>query len=172
MKRLQQKIVSVVESDEDVPKARMRGLHRVNKLPQSGILPAERDYGKGAECVEGGSIALRLGTVRHSRDRSMFELGFGPKETDYLSDLELSETFSLPKRPSKDTNNLHKKVMQNSSELAEPRRLPTACFGLVKKQETESYATQVVDSQPSFGDRVALRTREAKRNSNPFTEKR
>ena len=60
--------------------------------------------------------------------------------------------------------------MRNSSELAEPRRLPTACFGLIRKQETESYATQVVDSQPEFGDRVALRTRETKRKLNPFVE--
>ena len=43
--------------------------------------------------------------------------------------------------------------MRNSSELDEPRRLPTACFGLVRKQETESYATQVVYSQPEVEDR-------------------
>ena len=45
--------------------------------------------------------------------------------------------------------------MRNSSELAEPRRLPTACFGLVQKQETESYATQVVDSHLEIDDRGA-----------------
>ena len=60
--------------------------------------------------------------------------------------------------------------MRNSSELAESRRLPTACFVLIRKQKTESYATQVVDSQPEFGDRVALHTRETKRMLNPFVE--
>ena len=92
----------------------------------------------------------------------MFGFGFGPQETDYLSDLRMSETFSLPKRPSKDTNNSYKKANQNSSELAEPRRLPTACFGLVQKQETELYSTQVVDSQPE----VEERKRHEKQNAN------
>ena len=62
--------------------------------------------------------------------------------------------------------------MRNSSELAEPRRLPTACFGLVKNQETESYATQVVDSYPGVEDRGAQATREIKRKLNPFVEER
>ena len=100
----------------------------------------------------------------------MFGLGFGPKETDYLSDLRTSETFDFPKKPSKDTNNLYKKAMRNSSELAEPRRLPTACFGLVRKQETESYKTQVVDSQPGFEERGAQATQEMNRKLNPFLE--
>ena len=60
--------------------------------------------------------------------------------------------------------------MRDSSEPAEPRRLPTACFGLVRKQQTESYATQVVDSQPKLGDRIAMRMRETKRKFNPFVE--
>ena len=60
--------------------------------------------------------------------------------------------------------------MRNSSELAEPRRLTTACFGLVRKQETESYATQVVDSNPKVEDREAQATREMKRKLNPFIE--
>ena len=58
--------------------------------------------------------------------------------------------------------------MRNSSELAEPRRLPTACFGLVWKQETELHTTQVVDLQPEVGDRGAQATREIKRKLNPF----
>ena len=64
----------------------------------------------------------------------------------------MSETYSLPKRPSKDTNTFHKKAKQNSSELAEPRRFPKACFGLRQKQETESYATQVAGSNIEFGN--------------------
>ena len=82
----------------------------------------------------------------------------------------MSETSSLPKRPSKDTNKFYKKTMQNFSELASSRRLPTACFGLVRKQETESYATQVVDSHPEFGVRGAQATRETKRKLNPFVK--
>ena len=115
----------------------------------------ERESKGEAEFVEDGSVVMRSEAVQHSRMHPTFGFGDGPKETVYLSDLRMSETFGLPKRLSKDTNNLHKKTMRNSSELAEPHRLPMACFGLVKKQETESYATQVVDS---FGDRVALRT--------------
>ena len=84
--------------------------------------------------------------------------------------LEPSETFSLPNRPSKDTNPFHKKATRNSSELTVPRRLPTACFGLVRKQETESHATQVVDSQPEVEDRGAQATREIKHKLNPFVE--
>ena len=60
--------------------------------------------------------------------------------------------------------------MRNSSELAESRRLPTACFGLVQKQETESYATQVVDSQPEVEGRGAQATWATKRKLNPFVE--
>ena len=60
--------------------------------------------------------------------------------------------------------------MRNSSELAKPHRLPTACFGLVRKQETESYATQVEDSQPEVEDRGVQATREMKRKLNPFLQ--
>ena len=42
----------------------------------------------------------------------------------------------LLKRRSKDTNNHHKKENQNSSELAEPCRSPTACFGLNRKKRS------------------------------------
>ena len=62
------------------------------------------------------------------------------------------------------------KAMRNSSELAESRRLPTACFGSVWKQETESYATQVADSQPKGEKRGAQATRETKRKLNTFVE--
>ena len=99
-------------------------------------------------------------------------LGFGPKETNNPGGMKTSETYSLPNRPSKDKTNLHKKAKQHSSELAEPRRLPTASFVFVQKQETELYATQVVDSYPEFGECVAFtqRTRETKRKLNPFVE--
>ena len=63
MTRLQQKIALAMKSDEGVPKAKVLGLHSANKLPQSGTLPTERDNGKGAECVGGGSIAQRSGTI-------------------------------------------------------------------------------------------------------------
>ena len=182
MTRLRQKIVSAVESDEDVPKARIRGLHRVNKLPQSGILPAERDYGKGAECVEGGSVALRSGTVQHSRDRLEFGFGFGPKETDHFGDLELSGTGCSPNRPSRDINPFNKKTLQNSSELALFRRSPTASSGSVQVRETELHATYSVDSPyevevrgaqatretMEVEAREAQATREMKRKLNPF----
>ena len=131
-----------------------------------------RESKREAEYVEDGPVAMRSGTVQHSRDRPMFGLGFGPKKTDYLSDLEVSGAFSSPNRPSKDTNLSYKKAKQNTSELAEPRRLPTACFGLVKNQETESYATQVVDSHLEVGVRGAQATREMKCELNPFIEDR
>ena len=92
--------------------------------------------------------SMRSGTVQHSRKHPTFDFRFRPKETLYLSDLGISETYSSPKRPSKETKNFHKKAMRNSSELAEPRGLPSVFFGLVKKEETESYTTEVVDSQP------------------------
>ena len=76
----------------------------------------------------------------------------------------------MPNRPSKDITLLHKKAKQNSSELAEPHRLPTASFGLVRKQQTESYATQVVDSYPEMENRGAQATRQTKRKLNPFVE--
>ena len=94
----------------------------------------------------------------------MVGFGFGPKETvNSISDqlrsqsMRTSETVSLPNRLSKDKNPYHKKAMRNSSELAEPRRLPTASFGLVKNQEIE-FATQVVDSCLEFGVRGAQAT--------------
>ena len=50
------------------------------------------------------------------------------------------------------------------------RRLPTVCFGLERKQQTESYATQVADSHPEVEERGAQATRETKRKLNPFVE--
>ena len=120
--------------------------------PDSGSPEVERETKGEAEYVEGGSGAKRSGTVQHSREHLSFGLGFGPKETSYTSEFKRSETYSLPKRPSQDTNTFHKKAKQNSSELAEPRRLPTACFGLNEQQETELYATQVVDSHTENDD--------------------
>ena len=167
-KRLRKEIVVADESDVFMLKPRMTDHLRVSKLTCSSELRSGRDSGKEAEYVEGGSVAMRSGAVKYSRDRPVLGHGFGPKKTDYVSDLESSETFSLPNIPSKDTNLFYKKAMRNSSELAEPRRLPTACFGLERKQQTESYATQVVDSQVE--NRGAQATRQTTRKLNPFVE--
>ena len=113
---------------------------------------------------------MRSGTVQHSKDHPMFGTSFGLEKTDYLSKLRMSETYSSPKRPSKDANPFYKKTMRNSSELAKPRRLPMACFGLVRNQQTESYITQVVDSHLELERRGAQATRETKRKLNPFVE--
>ena len=78
---------------------------RGRKPPCSTKLSSKRESKGEAEYVEDGSVVMRSGTVQHSREHSMFDVGFGPQETDYLSDLELSETFSLPKRSSKDPIN-------------------------------------------------------------------
>ena len=171
MKRLREKIVADDESYMNKLNPRMIDHLRASKPPCSTKLSSERESKGGAEYVEDGSVAMRSGTIQHSRLHPIFGFGFGPKETDYTSDLRSSETFSLPKRSSKDINNLHKKAMRNSSELAEPSQLPTVCFGLVRKQETESYTTQVVDSQPEVEARGAHATREMKRKLNPFLEK-
>ena len=92
-------------------------------------LSTERESKGEAEYVEDGSVAMRSGTVQHSRKHSMFGFGFRPKETEYLSDLRMSETSSLSKRPSKDTNNLYKKAIRNSSELAELAGYPRPVSG-------------------------------------------
>ena len=109
--RLREEIVVTDESDLYKLKPRMTDHLRVSKLTSSTKLSGERDSGRGAEYVEDGSVAMRSGTVQHSRDRLEFGFGFGPKETIHPSDLELSETFSLPKRSSKDTNPFYKKAM-------------------------------------------------------------
>ena len=144
----------------NVLKPRMIDHLRVSKPSLFRGPASERESNGEAEFVEDGSVVMRSGTVQHSKDHPMFGFGSGPKETDYLSYLESSETCSLPKRPSKDTNLFYKKAMRNSSELAEPRRLPTACFGLIWKQQTESYTTQLVDSHPEVEDRGAQATRQ------------
>ena len=170
MKRLRKKIVAANEPDMNVLNTRMTAHLRASKPPCSTELSSERESNGEAEYVEGGSVVIRLGTVQHLRDHPTFGSGFRPKETSYLLDMRTSETSSLPNRPSKDTNPFYKKAMRNSSELADPRRLPTACFGLKRKQETESYATRVVDSYPEFEDRGAQAAREMKRKLNPFVE--
>ena len=101
------------------------------------------------------SIGDRLSLVK----RSLIDV-IHPKEIVYPSKIEASEPFGWLKRRSKDTNNHHKKEKQNSSELAKQRRSPTACFGLNRKQEIESYATRVVDSHPENGDCGAKATQE------------
>ena len=169
-KRLRKTVVSVDGKDANELKQRMIDHLRVSKPSLFHGLSTERESKREAEYVEDGSVAMRSGTVQHSREHPMFGLGYRPKETDYQSDLRSSETFSFPKRPSKDTNKPYKKAMRNSSELAEPRRLSTACYGLVLEQETESYTTQVVDSHSELGDCGAQATRETKRKLNPFVE--
>ena len=169
--RLREKLVVTDESDLFELKPRMTDHLRVSKLTGSTKLSGERDSGRGAEYVEDGSVAMRSGTVEYSKNHPMFGLGFGPKKTEnpignhLVSGLKPSEALSLPNRPSKDTNKFYKKAKQNSSELAEPRRLATACFGLVRKQQTESYTTQVVDSYPEVEDLLAQATRETRLNA-------
>ena len=148
MKRLRKKNVSVAEMDMNTLKPRMIDHLCVSK-PSLFRGPAPERLSNGeAEFVEDRSVVMRSGTVQHSKDHPMFDEGFGPQKTVYLSGLEPSETFSLPNRPSKDTNLFYKKAMRNYSELAEPRRLPTVCFGLIREQQTESHTAQVVDSYP------------------------
>ena len=142
-KRLREEIVVSDESDMYKLKPRMIDHLRVSKLTSSTKLSGERDSGRGAEYAEDGSVAMRSGTIQHSRDHLEFKFGFGPKETDRETILGESETGGLPNRPSKDTNLLHKKTLQNSSELALFRRSPTAYFGLVKSQETESHTREL-----------------------------
>ena len=170
MKRLRKKSVSFVGMDMNVLKPRMIDHLRVSK-PSLFRGPApERESKEEAEFVEDGSVVMRSGTVQHSKNRPMFGTSFGLEKTDYLSDLGSSETSSLPKRPSKDTNLFYKKAMRNSSELAESRRLPTAYFGLNREQQTESTATQVVDSYPRVEDCGAQATQQAPRRLNPFVD--
>ena len=61
----------------------------------------ERESKGEAEFVEDGSVVMRSEAVQHSRMHPTFGFGDGPKETVYLSDLRMSETFGLPKRLSK-----------------------------------------------------------------------
>ena len=128
-KRLRKTVVSVAGMDVNELKPRMIDHLRVSK-PSLFRGPATERESKGeVEFVEDGSVVMRSGTVQHSREHPKFGFGIEPQETVYLSDLRMSETFSLPKRSSKDTNNFHKKVMRNSSELDEPRRLPWPVLG-------------------------------------------
>ena len=111
-KRLRKTVASVAGMDVNKLKPRMIDHLCVSK-PSLFRGPATERGSKGeAEYVEDGSVVMRSGTVQHSREHSMFDVGFGPQETDYLSDLELSETFSLPKRPSKDTNKLLRRLCE------------------------------------------------------------
>ena len=110
--RLRKTVVSVVGKDENELKPWMIDHLRVSKPLLFHGPSTVRESKREAEYVEDGPVAMRSGTVQHSREHPMFGFGFGPKETDYLSDLRSSETFSLPKRPSKDTNNSYKKAKQ------------------------------------------------------------
>ena len=171
-KRLRKKTVSVDGMDVNESKPWMID-HLCVSRPSLFRRPlTERESEEEAEYVEAGSVAMRSGTVQHSRMHPSYGLGFGPEESNDPVGMKALETFSLPNRPLKDKTNIHKKAKQHSSELAEPRRLPTASFGFVRKQETESNTTQVVDSHPGSGECVAFtqRTRETERKLNPFVE--
>ena len=129
MKQLRKKIVSADESEMNELKPRMTAHLRVSKPQCSTKLSVEQDSEGDTEYVKDGSVATQSGTAQHSREHLTFGLGIEPKEIAYISEVKMSETYSLPKRSSKDTNTFHKKAKQNFSELAEPRRFPTACFG-------------------------------------------
>ena len=151
VERLRKKSVSVDKSDVFELKPRMIDHLRVSKPSRSTGLSIERKFKKEAECVEGRSVAMRSGAVKYARDQELKGLGIEPKQTIYPFVKGMLEPFGDPKSETIRTPKLHKKTKQNSSELAKPRRLPTACFGLNRKQETESYATQVVDSHYEVG---------------------
>ena len=82
MKRLRKEIVSAVRSDKAVQEAQMTVHHCVTMPPASVIPTVERETKGEAEYVEGGSVAMRLGTVRHSRDHPSYGMGLGPEETN------------------------------------------------------------------------------------------
>ena len=109
-------------------------------------------------------IATRSGAVQHSRYHPVDHdhSGILSEETLYPLEVQGSVPFGLPKSEFGRTHKFYKKEKQNSFELAEPR-LPTACFGSNQKPETESYATQVVDSYPNGIDCGAKATQEIKR---------
>ena len=85
-KRLRKEIVSTVKSDRAVQEAQVTVHHCVTMSPDSGSLAVGRRTGREAEYVEGGSVAMRSGTVQHSTVHPVFGCGFRPKETDYLTD--------------------------------------------------------------------------------------
>ena len=101
MKRLREKIVAADESDMDVLNPRMIDHLRASKPPCSTKLLSERKAQREAEHVEDGSVAMRSGTVKYSKDHPVFGASFGLEKTVHLSELGSSETFSLPKRPRK-----------------------------------------------------------------------
>ena len=83
----------------------------------------------------------------------------------------MSEPFGFPKSEVNRTTKLYKKAKQNSSELEESRRLPTARFG-VSETRDRIICKQVIDSQPEFRDCIACtpQAQEMKRKLNPFVE--
>ena len=83
MKRLRREIVSAVRSDQAVQEAQMT-VHHCVTMPLDSVIPTvERETKGGAEYVEGGSVAMRSGTVQHSRERTMYGSGLGLEETVY-----------------------------------------------------------------------------------------
>ena len=94
-KRLRKTVVSLFGMDVNELKPRVIDHPCVSK-PSLFRGPATERESKGeAEFVEDGSVVMRSGAVQHSREHPMFGFGFGPQETDDLSDLRMSETFSL-----------------------------------------------------------------------------
>ena len=75
MKRLRREIVSAVRSDQAAQEAQMTVHHCVTMSPDSGGSAVGRRTRGEAEYVEGGSVAMRSGTVQHSKDHPMFDFG-------------------------------------------------------------------------------------------------
>ena len=73
-------------------KPRMTDHLRVSKPSLFRGPATERESKAEAEFVEDGSVVYRSGTVQHSRDRPLFDLGYGPKETVYTSELRISDS--------------------------------------------------------------------------------
>lgn len=109
-------------------KTRMTDHLRAIKSSCSPELSIEREFRKGAEYVEDGSVAMRPGAVQHSRYHPVDYSDILSDKTDYPFEVNKAVPFDLPKSELYCANKFHKKEKQNSFELAEPRRLPTACF--------------------------------------------
>ena len=80
VKRLRKKTVSGDKSDVSELKPRMIDHLRVSKLSLSTKLSIEPESRKGAECVEGQSVAMQSGAVQYARDQELKGLGVEPKQ--------------------------------------------------------------------------------------------
>ena len=79
-KRLRKKTVLVGEMDVSELKPRMIDYLRFSKPSLFRGLATERESAGEAEYVEDGSVAMRSGTVQHSREHPMYGLGFWPED--------------------------------------------------------------------------------------------